>query len=83
MITMRNAAGEQVPDPDYYPDDVVRVTDVYGRRLYVRLAHLDDGRVFLTRFTPQGRRYVNRPGNEGRRYPIHRENIVYSRKETP
>jgi hypothetical protein len=80
QVRLDPATGQYVPDPDYYPTDLVRVQTVYGDWVRVRRAHLDgsDGRARtqLPCFTPQGRRYVGTKGNMGCGRYIHRGNIV-------
>jgi len=75
-IMCQQADGTFVPDPDYYPTDLITVRSVYGRKYRVRGAHLEDPtRILLPVFNQRGRRLVETPENFGKRY-LHRDNIA-------
>lgn len=64
------------PHPDYHPTDLVTIRSVYGRRLRVRKAHLDDtSKVRMPIFNQYGHRLVDDGKNPYRLY-IHRDNIA-------
>ncbi len=68
-------SGEYVPDPNYYPTDLVTVKSVYGHRHRVRRAHLDDGRKIMPLFNQYGRRLKDTGNNVGATY-LNRANIA-------
>ncbi len=74
MIMCLQDDGTYIPDPDFYPTDLVVVVTVYGRKCRVRRAHLDGERVMLPCFTPRRVHYVDTPGNFHKRY-VPRENL--------
>ncbi len=75
MIMLQLPSGEYVPDPNYYPTDLVTVKSVYGHRHRVRRAHLDDGRTMLPLFNQYGRRLVDAQNHVGASV-LHRDNLA-------
>ncbi len=74
MMELRQADGTYLPHPDYHPNDLVVVRDIYGHRHKIRSAHYAGGRLLLPRFNQHGRRILDLKC-VGKAY-VHRDNIL-------
>ncbi len=78
MQVRRQSDGSYVPDPNWYPTDLVTVYDVYGRRHRVRRAHLNDPArwTLLPLYNQRGTRLCENPRRSFHQTFLHRDNLA-------